>query len=84
MIFLRAVTLTHLFSFISLHCDLKLIKMFSLYKKMHTILYTHAEGNRNCRVNLGKLFGMYLAYLCIYLRQMFVEGSLALGAVPGV
>lgn len=82
--FLTRMTLTHLFSFISLHCDLKLIKMFCVYKKMHSILYTHSEGNHYCRVNLGKLFGMYLAYLCIYLRQTFVEGSLVLGAVPGV
>lgn len=55
------------FSFISLTCDLKLIKVFSLYKKMHIILFTHSEGNHNCRVNLWKLFDMYLAYVYIYL-----------------
>lgn len=65
--FLRAVSLIYLFSFISLTCDLKLIKVFSLYKKMHIILFTQSEGNPNCGVNLGKLFAMYVASLYIYL-----------------
>lgn len=44
------------------------MRVFCLYKKMHAILYTHPEGNYNCGVNLGKLFGAYLAYLYIHIH----------------
>lgn len=67
MWFFWAQCLIYRFSFVSLTCDLKLIKVFSLYKKMHIILFTQSEGNHNCRVNLRKLFDMYLAYVCVYL-----------------
>lgn len=70
VISLRAVTLFHPFSCISLNCNLDLIKVFSFCKMMHTILYTYSEGNDNCRINLGRLFGMYLAYLFTYVKHL--------------
>lgn len=83
MISLRVVTI-HFLSFISLNCSLELLKIFSLHKKMLAILYTHSEGNHNCRVNPGKLLGTYLAYLCVYICQTFVAGLLVVDTVPGV
>lgn len=51
---------------------------------MLAILYTHFEGSYNCRVNPGKWLGTYLVYLCVYIRQTFVAGLLALDTVLGV
>lgn len=81
MISLRVVTI-HFLSFISLNCSLELLKIFSLHKKMLAILYTHSEGNYNCRVNPGKLLGTCLAYLCV-LCQTFDAGLLVPDTVPG-
>lgn len=46
--------------------------MLSFYKKIKIIRYTHSEGNYNCRMNPGQLFGTYLLICIFNIHEVFV------------